>query len=82
MIPGGMETRIGALSWQYPDRAGLPGVGAGPLGESFRGALIHTVGTDWETHDRQLMGNIGVGHRKPLVTEIAPAEVLEWLVCQ
>ena len=30
------------------DHPGLPGVGAGPVGESGLGALIHTLGAGWE----------------------------------
>ena len=29
------------------DHPGLPGVGAGPVGESGLGALIHTLGFGW-----------------------------------
>ena len=41
MTPRGIETGIGSLSWQYPDRARLPGAGAGPLGKSGLGVVIH-----------------------------------------
>ena len=40
----GNETGIGALSWEYPDRSGLPGHGSGPVGKSGVGALIHALG--------------------------------------
>ena len=43
----GIETVIGELSWEYPDRAGLPGVGAGPVGKSGVGAVIHARGVGW-----------------------------------
>ena len=43
MTPRGIGTGIRALSWQYPDRSGLPGLGAGPVGESGVCALIHDL---------------------------------------
>ena len=48
MTPRAIVTGIGALSWQYPDRARLPGAGSGPVGESGLSALIHTPGVGWE----------------------------------
>ncbi len=56
MTPKGIETGIGALSWQYRGRPGLPGAGAGPGGEPGLGALIHTLGVGWEDALPAVMG--------------------------
>ena len=43
MTPMGIETGVGVLYWQYPDRSGLLGVGSGPVGGSGVGRLIHAL---------------------------------------
>ena len=80
MTPRGIETGIRALSWQYPDRAGLPGAGAGPLGEPGIGAVTRSLGARCEDPLPAVSGGIIVGHLKPLETGLALAEVLDLLV--
>ena len=74
MTPRGIETGIGALSWQYPDRAVLPRVGSGHVGNSGVYALVHTLGVGWEDAlPAEVRGEIVVGHLEPLVTGLALA---------
>ena len=65
MTPRGIETGIGALSWEYPERAGLPGTGSGPVGESGIGPLIHDLGAGWGDALPVARGYIIAGHQKP-----------------
>ena len=57
-----------------PDHAHLPGAGAGPIGESGLGTLIHTLGVGWGDALPAVRGEIVSGHQKSLVTGLAPGQ--------
>ena len=63
-----------------PHHPRLPGVGAGPVGESGIDALTHAFGFGGEDSLPAVGGKIMVGHLKPLVSVLALADALDLLV--